>query len=138
VVDRFGIILQIFACRAKTRAAQLQIELAWLKYARTMLVRGGAPSFGQLGNIFQGDLMRTDFVEVEIKSAKGSRSGGTGSTGGSGETQLEIERRKISDREAKIWREFEDINKRKQHEISKKEKEHSTMPIVALVTTTFL
>lgn len=31
---------------------QLQIELAWLKYARTMLVRGGAPTFGALGNIF--------------------------------------------------------------------------------------
>ena len=46
VIDRFGIILQIFALRAKTRAAQLQLELAWLKYARTMLVRGGAPTFG--------------------------------------------------------------------------------------------
>jgi hypothetical protein len=38
----------------------LQLELAWLKYARTMLVRGGAPTFGQLGNIFQGNMMRME------------------------------------------------------------------------------
>lgn len=37
VVDRFGIILQIFALRAKTRVAQIQIELAWLKYARSLV-----------------------------------------------------------------------------------------------------
>ena len=102
VIDRFGIILQIFALRAKTRAAQLQLELAWLKYARTMLVRGGAPTFGQLGNIFQGNMMRMEVQEVEIKSAKGRKSGAGGTIGGEGETQLELERRRLTDREAKI------------------------------------
>lgn len=46
VIDRFGMILQIFAARARTQMAQLQIELAWMKYARTLLTRGNAPSFG--------------------------------------------------------------------------------------------
>jgi 50S ribosomal subunit-associated GTPase HflX len=75
IIDRFGIILQIFALRAKTRAAQLQLELAWLKYARTMLVRGGAPTFGQIGSIFQGNMMRMDIQEVGIKSARGRKAG---------------------------------------------------------------
>lgn len=84
VIDRFGIILQIFALRAKTKISQLQIELAWLNYARTMLVRGGAPTFGQLGNIFKGNLMNQDISQVEIKSARGRKTAGT--TGGEGET----------------------------------------------------
>jgi 50S ribosomal subunit-associated GTPase HflX len=59
-------------------------------------VRGGSPTFGTIGNIFKGNLMRLDITEVEIKSAKGRKSGGSaGFTGGGGETQLEIERRKI-------------------------------------------
>ena len=58
VIDRFGIILQIFAARAKHRSAQLQIELAWLRYAKTLLSRGGAPNFGKIGSMFTGNLMR--------------------------------------------------------------------------------
>ena len=58
VIDRFGLILQIFAARAKSHAAQIQIELAWLRYARTLLARGGSPSFGQVRNMFGGNLMR--------------------------------------------------------------------------------
>jgi len=57
-----------------------------LKYARTMLVRGGAPTFGQLGSIFQGNMMRAEMVEVGIKSAKGRKSGSGGTIGGEGET----------------------------------------------------
>ncbi len=39
VVDRFGIILQIFAQRAKSRESIIQLELAWLNYAKHRLVR---------------------------------------------------------------------------------------------------
>lgn len=46
--------------------------------------------------------MRMDVQEVEIKSGKGRKSGSVGSIGGEGETQLEIERRRLTDREAKI------------------------------------
>lgn len=58
VLDRFGLILQIFALRAKNRTSQIQIELAWLNYARSLVYRGGAPTFGQLGSMFDGNLMR--------------------------------------------------------------------------------
>ena len=83
VIDRFGIILQIFAARAKHRTAQLQIELAWLRYAKTLLSRGGAPNFGKVGSMFQGNLMRQETAEVEIKSAKGQKAS---AVGGAGET----------------------------------------------------
>jgi 50S ribosomal subunit-associated GTPase HflX len=89
-----------------------------------MLVRGGAPSFGQLGNIFRGNMMRLDIQEVEIKSAKGRRSGGGGEIGGEGETQLEIERRKLGEREAKILKELQDISRKSDREKQKKEKTH--------------
>ncbi|TNV74652.1 hypothetical protein FGO68_gene7971 [Halteria grandinella] len=133
VVDRFGIILQIFAARAKTRAAQLQLELAWLKYARTMLVRGGAPTFGQLGSIFQGNMMRAEMVEVGIKSAKGRKSGSGGTIGGEGETQLEMERRKLTDRESKITEELSNLLVRKAHESKKRDQAHQTLPLIALI-----
>ncbi len=77
-----------------------------------MLVRGGAPTFGQLGNIFEGNMMRLDIAEMEIKSAKGRKSGGSGTMGGEGETQLEIERRKIGDRESRIMKELHEIDRK--------------------------
>ena len=49
--------------------------------------------------------IRMDIQEVGIKSAKGR--GSTGATGGEGETQLEIERRRLTDREAKITKELD-------------------------------
>jgi 50S ribosomal subunit-associated GTPase HflX len=71
-----------------------------------MLVRGGAPTFGQIGSIFQGNMMRMDIQEVGIKSARGRKAG---TIGGEGETQLEIERRRLTDREAKSAKELEDL-----------------------------
>ena len=101
-----------------------------MTYARTMLVRGGAPTFGQIGSIFQGNMMRLDVQEVGIKSARGRKSG---NVGGEGETQLEMERRRLTDREAKITKELEMIELKVQHEKSKKEKSHQSLPLVGLV-----
>ena len=80
--------------------AQVQIELAWLRYARTLLARGGMPSFGQVRNMFGGNLMRQETVDAEIKSAKGT--GARGSIGGAGETQLQVEQYNLRRREAKL------------------------------------
>jgi hypothetical protein len=55
-----------------------------MKYARSLLNRGGSPSFGQVRNLFGGNLLRQETIEVEIKSAKGQ--GRTGAVGGAGET----------------------------------------------------
>jgi 50S ribosomal subunit-associated GTPase HflX len=78
--------------------------------------------------------MRLDVQEVGIKSAKGRKSGGSGgSIGGEGETQLEIERRRLTDREAKITKELENIKVRTEHEKAKKEQSHQTLPLIGLV-----
>ena len=118
VIDRFGMILQIFAARAKTQMAQLQIELAWMRYARTLLNRGGAPSFGQVRNMFSGNLMRQDTVEVEIKSAKGQ--GGKGSIGGAGETQLQVEKYNLKVREARLTDKLKTLQQKDQREKDKR------------------
>lgn len=68
--------------------------------------------------------MRLDISEVEIKSAKGRKSGSSGVMGGEGETQLEIERRKLGEREAKITKELAELDKKVRSEKVKKEKTH--------------
>ena len=66
-----------------------------------------------------------DVQEVGIKSAKGRKSGGSGGAiGGEGETQLEIERRRLTDREAKITQALEQLKVKTEHEKFKREQSH--------------
>lgn len=111
--------------------AQIQIELAWLRYARTLLARGGMPSFGQVRNLFGGDLMRQETVDVEIKSAKGS--GARGAIGGAGETQLQVEQYNLRVREAKLSQALKQLQSREQKAKAKKHAGHKAQPLVALV-----
>ena len=82
VVDRSGLILDIFARRARTREARLQVELAQLEYTLPRLTR----MWEHL-----------------------SRLGGGIGTRGPGETQLEVDRRRIRERIAKLKRELEGV-----------------------------
>lgn len=82
VLDRNGVIIEIFSQRAKTREARLQVELARLAYLAPRLRELGGPSERQRGGI-----------------------GGKGA----GETSLELDRRKIRDRMAEIRRELQTI-----------------------------
>ncbi len=85
VVDRFGVILQIFASRAVTEESRIQIELAWLAYSKSRLVRGTGGTFAVLKKIFGEDARDLTMLEErEVKSAKGR--GARGTMGGSGET----------------------------------------------------
>lgn len=68
-----------------------------------------------------------------IKSARGRKSGSSGTIGGEGETQLEIERRKLTDRETKVVRELESLKVRSEHEKAKREQSHQTLPLIALI-----
>jgi GTP-binding protein HflX len=98
-----------------------------------MLVRGGAPTFGQIssGGLFSGgNMMRMEVAEMEIKSARGRKAG---NVGGEGETQLEMERRRLTDREAKISKEIETLRVKSEHEKAKKEASHQTLPLVGLI-----
>ena len=105
VVDRTGLILEIFGERAHTREGALQVELAHLNYQKSRLVRS--------------------WTHLE------RQRGGFGFLGGPGETQLEADRRMIGERIARIERELEGVKRtRKLHRDSRKRVPY---PIVALV-----
>jgi GTP-binding protein HflX len=105
VIDRTGLILEIFGARARTREGQLQVELAALTYQRSRLVRS--------------------WTHLE------RQRGGFGFLGGPGESQLEIDRRLIGDRIAKLKRELEDVKRtRALHRGARKRVPY---PVVALV-----
>lgn len=76
VIDRTGLILEIFGERARTKEGRLQVELAALEYQRSRLVRS--------------------WTHLE------RQRGGAGFMGGPGETQIELDRRLISDRITKL------------------------------------
>jgi GTP-binding protein HflX len=105
VLDRTGLILEIFGRRARTREGTLQVEHAHLTYQKGRLVRS--------------------WTHLE------RQRGGFGFLGGPGETQIESDRRMIGERIAKIERELEGVKKtRKLHRDSRKRVPY---PIVALV-----
>jgi GTP-binding protein HflX len=105
VLDRTGLILEIFGRRAHTREGALQVELAHLTYQKSRLVRS--------------------WTHLE------RQRGGFGFLGGPGESQLETDRRLISERIARIENELESVKRtRKLHRDSRKRVPY---PIVALV-----
>jgi GTPase len=105
VIDRTGLILEIFGRRARTREGALQVELAHLTYQKSRLVRS--------------------WTHLE------RQRGGYGFLGGPGETQLEADRRVIEERIARIEGELDKVKRtRALHRESRKRVPY---PIVALV-----
>jgi len=105
VLDRTGLILEIFGRRARTREGTLQVELAHLTYQKSRLVRS--------------------WTHLE------RQRGGFGFLGGPGETQLEADRRLIEERIARLEAELEKVKRtRKLHRLSR---QRVPYPIVALV-----
>lgn len=108
VIDRTMLILDIFSRRAKTREAQVQVELAQLQYMLPRLV-GLRASLGRQG---------------------GSSSGGVANRG-AGETKLELDRRKIEEQISKLHKELEHI--KDQRVTQRKQRTKKGMPVVSLV-----
>jgi len=105
VIDRTGLILDIFGERARTKEGVLQVEMAALSYQRSRLVRS--------------------WTHLE------RQRGGLGAVGGPGESQLESDRRMIDERIARIRRELETVVRtREQHRQARRKVPY---PIVALV-----
>nr|WP_235031420.1 GTPase HflX [Geminicoccus flavidas] len=105
VIDRTGLILEIFGERARTREGVLQVDLAALNYQRSRLVRS--------------------WTHLE------RQRGGAGFLGGPGESQLELDRRIIADKIVKIERELEDVKRTRA--LHRKARERVPYPVVALV-----
>ncbi len=105
VIDRTGLILEIFGARASTHEGRLQVELAALEYQRGRLVRS--------------------WTHLE------RQRGGFGFLGGPGESQIEIDRRLIGDRIIRIKRDLEGV--RRTRSINRVGRQKARMPTVALV-----
>ncbi|MBX7247747.1 MAG: GTPase HflX [Caulobacteraceae bacterium] len=105
VVDRTGLILEIFARRARTAEGKLQVELARLDYERSRLVR--------------------TWTHLE------RQRGGMSKTGGPGETQIELDRRQIADNINKLKAQLEEV--RRTRALHRAARKRVPFPTVALV-----
>ncbi|HVB66293.1 MAG TPA: GTPase HflX [Acetobacteraceae bacterium] len=105
VIDRTGLILDIFGERARTAEGTLQVELAHLEYQRSRLVRS--------------------WTHLE------RQRGGFGFLGGPGETQIEADRRLIGDRIVKLKRELEHV--RRTRGLHRSARRRVPFPMIALV-----
>ncbi len=105
VIDRTGLILEIFGERAATAEGRLQVELAHLDYQQSRLVRS--------------------WTHLE------RQRGGFGFLGGPGETQIEADRRMIRQRMGRLRRELEQVRKTRQ--LHRDRRGRAPWPIIALV-----
>jgi len=105
VIDRTGLILEIFGERARTREGQLQVELAALDYQKSRLVRS--------------------WTHLE------RQRGGFGFLGGPGESQLEMDRRLIDERMVKLKDELKKV--RRTRSLQREARQRAEHPTVALV-----
>ena len=105
MIDRTGLILEIFGERARTSEGRLQVELAALTYQRSRLVRS--------------------WTHLE------RQRGGFGFLGGPGESQIELDRRRIDERITRIERELEAVKRTRG--LHRAARERVAYPVIALV-----
>lgn len=105
IIDRTGLILEIFGARAQTKEGRLQVDLAALAYQKSRLVRS--------------------WTHLE------RQRGGSGFMGGPGERQIELDRRMIADKIIRLKKELENV--RKTRDLGRKSRERVPFPIVSLV-----
>ncbi len=105
VIDRTALILEIFGARARTKEGTLQVELAALEYQKSRLVRS--------------------WTHLE------RQRGGAGFMGGPGETQIELDRRIISDKIGVARRALEQV--KRSRGLHRKERQSKPYPTIALV-----
>ena len=105
VIDRTGLILEIFARRARTREGRLQVELARLASEASRLVR--------------------TWTHLE------RQRGGLGAMGGPGETQIETDRRLITEKVTRLKRELEEV--RRTRGLQRQARQRAPAPTIALV-----
>ncbi len=105
VIDRTGLILEIFARRARTREGKLQVELARLAYERSRLVR--------------------TWTHLE------RQRGGLGAMSGPGETQIETDRRLLTSKVARLKKELDEV--RRTRGLQRQARQRAPAPTIALV-----
>jgi GTP-binding protein HflX len=113
VLDRTGLILDIFAQHARTREGQLQVELAQYEYRLPRLTRA--------------------WTHLARQAGGGAARGGVAGVGlrGPGETQLEVDRREIGRRIAQIKEDLEQV--RRHRALHRRHRKRQAVPVVAIV-----
>jgi len=113
ILDRTALILDIFAQHARTREGQLQVELAQYEYRLPRLTRA--------------------WTHLARQAGGGAARGGAGGVGlrGPGETQLEVDRREIGRRIARIRDDLEQV--RKHRALHRQQRRQQAIPVVAIV-----
>ncbi len=111
VIDRAELIIGVFAQRAKTKEAKLQVDLARLKYQMPRLKRL--------------------WTHLERQRGGGGGSGGSGYMKGMGESQIEVDKRLIKSRIAVLQKSLEEV--KKQREVQRKARKKSNIPSFAIV-----
>jgi len=113
VMDRTGLILDIFAQHAQTREGQLQVELAQYEYRLPRLTRA--------------------WTHLARQAGGGAARGGAGGVGlrGPGETQLEVDRREIGRRISHLKAELEQVRRHRQ--LHRRQRQRADVPVVAIV-----
>jgi GTP-binding protein HflX len=105
VLDRTGLILEIFGERARTREGRLQVDLAHLNYQKSRLVRS--------------------WTHLE------RQRGGFGFMGGPGETQIEADRRQLQEKISRLEEELEQV--RRTRDLHRRQRQKAPHPVIALV-----
>lgn len=135
VLDRFDVILFIFASKANSNISKFQLELAYLKSAKSKLNRGGSSAFKSYIKGLSG-IIKSQFISETIDTTKeivsGKQSSGKGSLGGSGEKQIELEKRMIATRENELKERIFKASEQKKKEILSR-KENNPIPSVSLI-----
>jgi GTP-binding protein HflX len=113
VLDRTGLILDIFAQHARTKEGQLQVELAQYQYRLPRLTRA--------------------WTHLARQAGGGAARGGSGGVGlrGPGETQLEVDRREIGRRISRIKDDLEQV--RRHRRLHRQQRQRAAVPVVAIV-----
>jgi GTP-binding protein HflX len=113
ILDRTALILDIFAQHARTREGQLQVELAQYEYRLPRLTRA--------------------WTHLARQAGGGAARGGSGGVGlrGPGETQLEVDRREIGRRIARLKQDLEQVRRHRQ--LHRRQRKRAAVPVVAIV-----
>ena len=113
VIDRTGLILDIFAQHARTREGQLQVELAQYEYRLPRLTRA--------------------WTHLARQAGGGAARGGSGGVGlrGPGETQLEVDRREIRRRISQVKSDLEQV--RRHRALHRRQRRRAAIPVIAIV-----
>jgi small GTP-binding protein len=129
VIDRLGIILEIFNKRTRNEITKLQVALVYLRYAKTLFVKED-DYFTTLADISNFNITKPQEVKLQIASAK--QSGRRYAIAGEGESQQELQRRITKNLEKVIKTRLEKALTHQQQTIERNNK-HKMMTTIALI-----